>query len=77
MTDTPYLRLTPAQRDEHRGPSRIPEYASIDFLEPVVLTDGTYFISSNCLESPAYEDRWGVFAALPRMTQEEVDALIA
>lgn len=77
MDDTFFLRMTQAQRDEHRGPSRIPEYATTDFLEPVALTDGTYFIGSNCLESPAYEDRWEVFAALPRMTQEEVDALIA
>ena len=75
--DTFYIRMTQAQRDEHRGPSRIEGYETIEFLEPVPLTDGTYIIGSNCLESPAYEDRWEVFALLPTMTQEEVDELIA
>lgn len=75
--DTFYIRMTAAQRDEHRGPSRVHGYETVESLEPVALTDGTYFIGSNCLESPAYEDRWEVFAALPTMTQEEVDALIA
>ena len=74
--DTFYIRMTQAERDEHRGPSRMPGYSG-DFLEPVPLTDGTFIIGSNCLESPAYEDRWEVFALLPTMTQEEVDALIA
>ena len=77
MTDTPYLKLTPAQRDEHRGPSRIPSYADIETLEPILLTDGNYIISSHCVGSPAYEDRWEVFAELPTMTQEQVAALIA
>lgn len=72
-----FLRMDQAQRDEHRGPSRIPQYNAVEFLEPVALTDGTYIIGSSCLDSPAYEDRWEVFAALPTMTQEQVDALIA
>lgn len=75
--DTFYIRMTQAQRDEHRGSSRVDGYENIDFLEPVALTDGTYIIGSNCLESTAYGDRWEVFALLPTMTQEEVDALIA
>jgi hypothetical protein len=72
-----YLQMTLAQRDEHRGPSRVHEYESVEFLEPVALTDGTYVISSGCLDSLAYQDRWEFFAELPTMTQEQVDALIA